>query len=197
MPYLKKAEPRFKHPKKKLLFAVLAGLVIVSLLAGGWLLQSKRNNTSPAQAGTKAADSIKYAPATPQEKQQAEDRKDEIIRDQAKAEEAANAPKTSSGKKAVTPVITYATYKDGMAEIQAYIPGLFEDGGSCTLTLTQASQTVTKQVPALANVSTTDCQRFNVPRADFPASGTWKVIINYSSTTAEGASSQNTTLEVQ
>lgn len=178
--------------KKRLLVL----LVFVLLIAGasGYILWQKRQSSdvadSPAPPGT-----IKYEPATEQEKQETERHKDQLVENQKKAEQE-NAGRPADGKKAVTPVITLAQYGGGNATIQAYVPNIYEEGGSCTATLKNGGKTVTKQSSAFPNATTTDCQHLTIPRADFPMAGKWTVSITYTSAISEGTSNQNTSIEV-
>jgi hypothetical protein len=169
-------------------------VVLVLLIGGLSVYLYKRhyaNHVAASPVSSNPADHIKYAPATAEEKQQSEQKKDDIVKAKSEADKS-----NSDGKKAVEPVITLANYSNSSATIQAYVPGIYEDGGTCTAVLTQAGQSVTKSAPAFANATTTDCQHFSIPRSEFPAAGTWTVKVSYGSSTAEGSSTQTSSIEV-
>lgn len=184
------AAPSKKSHAKRWVIAV----VIVLLVAAGAYFSWRHFIYKPAPIGPKVYNnSVNYAPATPEEKQQSEDSKDTIVENK---NNSTNQPTTPSGKKAVVPSITLAQFSDGSALVQAYVSGIFEDSGTCTAILKSGSQTVTKQAPAFANATTTDCQHIEIPRSQFPASGTWSVNVSYSSPNAEGTSNQTQNITI-
>ena len=78
----------------------------------------------------------------------------------------------------------------GTISVVAEVADISEDGGSCTLIVTQGS--VTKQVTAKAesNVTDTQCYPLNLPYAGF-ASGEAKFEVKYDSSYYVGSSSGN------
>jgi hypothetical protein len=102
-------------------------------------------------------------------------------------------PQKLSGKKQVQPVVSYAGYVDEktnrqQVEVDAFVPGILEEGGSCTLTATKDGQRVSITSTGHNNVSQTRCDNFVVDRSRFPTSGTWSVVVAYESTTSQGVS---------
>jgi hypothetical protein len=85
--------------------------------------------------------------------------------------------------------LTFAEWDDSSASVQvnAFVGGLVEDGGTCTLTLTRGADTRTAAVPSSADAATTICPSMTVP-GDQLGSGTWQARVTYSSATATGAS---------
>lgn len=106
-------------------------------------------------------------------------------------EVATDAPMTAvapSGS-GVSVVLTYFGWNPATAqvEVDGYVPGVLEAGGTCTLTLTQGANAVTASVPGTPNVSDTDCGGAAVPR-DQLAPGAWSAVLSYRSATADGSS---------
>jgi hypothetical protein len=100
---------------------------------------------------------------------------------------ATDAPATTSGDQ-VQVVLTYASFDAASGTVQAngFAAGLIEDGGTCTLTLTQGGDTVTATSTAAADASTTSCGLLET--AAGLAGGTWDAVLTYSSDNARGES---------
>lgn len=123
---------------------------------------------------------VNLDPPTEEEKQQAQNRKDEIV---TQSESQSSPPVSPDGKKQVTPVITSADEN----AVRAYIPGIIEDGGTCTATLAKSgSQTVTVSSEGVANVSQTVCAP-SISDKNL-SSGQWSVVLSYSSSKSGGKS---------
>ncbi len=83
----------------------------------------------------------------------------------------------NTSKKSVTPVITSAD----SSRVFGYVPGVVENGGTCTFTFSGNGNSV-KKSQGVADVSKTIC-------ATTPPSGSgWSVVLSYTSSTASGAS---------
>jgi cytoskeletal protein RodZ len=171
----KKRKNKLTKLSKSLVIVVLVLVLGVGAYA---LLHNKQNGSSSSsnKSGNSSPNSnINYGPPTDAEKQETQSHKDELSQNNPPSP-----PPTSSGKKAVTPVITSATH----SQINAYVPGIFEDGGTCTATLTKGSNKITKSSQGFANVSYTSC----VPIDVSASGGTWTITVVYNSKTAEGSS---------
>jgi hypothetical protein len=144
-------------------------------------LNESKNNETQASLET-----IKESPATDQEKAESQTVKEEL----------ANNPNTpvvgSDGKKQVNVVVT--DYSPSV--VGSFVEGVVEDGGSCTATFKQGTLSFTKTVSAIANVSTSQCERIILNSSDFPAKGAWSTSITYSSPSANGVS-QSVTINVE
>lgn len=185
------AKSKVKHLQRLKLTnrRAIAVILVVSLLSIGVLVWARKDNPTPnstdnTTAAAENGEYINYGPPTEEEKQQAEDRKNEIV---AQNENQNNYPQTPSGKKQVTPVITGADNSN----VRSYISGIVEDGGSCTATFTKGSEVVTRTSAGLADVSTTVC----APSTNL-SPGSWKVVMSYASAKAEGKS-QPYNLQIQ
>ncbi|SEU00094.1 hypothetical protein [Geodermatophilus poikilotrophus] len=86
-------------------------------------------------------------------------------------------------------VLSFAVWDPATSSVQAsgYVSPLVEDGGTCTLDLTQGDRTVSVSSAALADATTTACTDLVVPGEDL-AAGTWVLQLHYASDTAEGTS---------
>ncbi|GAA4745667.1 hypothetical protein GCM10023328_29860 [Modestobacter marinus] len=88
-----------------------------------------------------------------------------------------------------TVVVTYSGWVDDTAavELGAYVAGVVESGGRCTLTLTSGSATATTEVTAEPDASSTSCPTMAVPGAEL-APGSWQAVVAYESASASGRS---------
>jgi hypothetical protein len=163
---------------------IIAVLTVLILSVSGYLLVKARNS-DPAQPSSiiTTDSSINYGPPTEEEKAQAEKHKEDLT-----GQMAENSESGSSGKKQITPVITNASQSGQDITVNAYIEGIFENGGTCTVTFTKGSQKITKTTESSADASTTNCKPLMVGRSEFNEPGDWQVLLTYSSSTAEGTS---------
>jgi len=86
-------------------------------------------------------------------------------------------------------LLSFSGYDDttGSVEVDGYLPGVAEDSGTCTLTLTRDAVTVTAAVPGTENINDTDCGGAAVPRAQL-SPGTWTAVLSYSSSSTRASS---------
>lgn len=161
----------------KNLLLVLLGLVIIVIVASGtWYWNAQNNKQQPAQSDN--TEKINLDPPTEEELKETEEHKKNL------GDSANNPdlPTDANGKKIVTPVITTVT----ASQVNAFVPGVFEEGGTCTATLTKAGQTITASSTAFQNVSYTSCAPIALTAQASP--GTWSAVITYSSSTSQGSS---------
>ncbi|WP_375399767.1 hypothetical protein [uncultured Amnibacterium sp.] len=95
--------------------------------------------------------------------------------------------------RAVQPFITSADWDAAAATLQvgAVVPGVVEQGGTCTVTATSGgvSRTVTAQASATAQA--TGCEPLRIPGSQLSA-GRWKVVVVYASARSGGTSAPRT-----
>lgn len=170
------------NSKKIKLVTIIALFVLLGSVA--WVLNSpNQQNTTSTDTPTEKTSidqmpssiSPNLDPPTNKEKQQTEDYK------KALAETNNTSTNTTpSGKKLVYPVITSANHE----EVRAYVSGVIEDGGTCTATATKGSQVKTASSLGAGDASYTGCGPISL---SLP-SGTWSVVVRYSSASYEGKS---------
>jgi hypothetical protein len=124
---------------------------------------------------------VKLTPPTAQEKAQGNENKSTIVQ-----QEQQQTTQTPAGtKKQVTVTITNASN----SSVNAFVSGVFEDGGTCTATFTQGSTTITRTATAFSNVSDTQCPPIT---PNLPNANQWSVVVSYSSAAAQGTSPSQT-----
>jgi cytoskeletal protein RodZ len=189
MKSLREQKKRKNFLKKKAVIITGIAVAVLLLVGGGfyaWQRQNASIPTAPTVAENEAAVKTETEP-----QQEAAPAANNESSESAKNGESAPAPATSNGKKQVTPSITFAGYADGakqQVEVDSFVQGALEDGGTCTMTATKGGQKVTAQSTGRANVSQTRCENIIVDRAKFPSGGTWSVVVTYESATASGSS---------
>jgi len=159
------------------LLAVVMGAIIV-LSAGAFVWAKYDNNQSgleePAESSDTSPDgsnSVNLNPPTDEEISETEQHKQQLAQND----------NQSSGTASV--VITEASG----SVVRAYVSGVFEDGGTCTATATQDSQTKSGASTGFKNVSYTQCPPiyWNLPP------GSWTVTVEYKSDSTSGKQTTN------
>lgn len=188
-----------RRPYKKLTISVLA----IAVIAGSLIILDAFNvvdlpffkDKIKVQESTNTNNGINYGPPTEEEKKETEAFKES----QGSGNDSPSITPSVPGQiKTVTPVITSwgqnPQTKD--VEVSGFVPGVIENGGSCTVTLEKDGQKVTKSATGTANAQNVSCGLITIPFSEISA-GTWNILLSYSSSTASGSSSQNVSLEVQ
>ncbi|MGY1824784.1 MULTISPECIES: hypothetical protein [unclassified Blastococcus] len=87
------------------------------------------------------------------------------------------------------PVVTFAAWVEdtGSVEVNGYVAGVIESHGSCVLTLSRGSQSLSVENTAAPDATTTTCGLLQVAGADL-AAGTWEAVLSYRSDTSTGVS---------
>lgn len=96
------------------------------------------------------------------------------------------------------PVVTFAEWDrgTGLIEVNGYVAGVVEDGGTCTATLGSGASPVTAEAVGSADASTTVCGLI-VLDVGAVAPGTWPLVLSYVSSSQPAASvSDVVTVEV-
>ena len=177
-----KKNKKLSSNRRKAIVILVTVVAIGGAITSTVLLRKHRSNTSKkSTTNTTVQETINYAPATTQEKKDAEAHKDSLVEDAQN-----NSSQPSSGK-TVQPVITNADSRT----ISAYVPGVFEDGGTCTASFKNGGQSLAKNSSGFKNVSNTQCAPIDLDPG-FLSSGTWTVTVSYSSATASGSSTSQT-----
>lgn len=167
--------PPSKSHKKALLITL--GITVVVGVTGAVAYQRySKKDDRPA---------ITYSGPTEQDVKDAEDNKQKV--EERKDTEAQAKDNPGSQKKQVSPQITNASQLGNEVVVNGYIAGVFEDGGTCKVVFTQGARVVSKSTNAFADATTTSCVPLRIDSGEL-GTGTWSVIVSYSSQSAEGAS---------
>lgn len=188
------------HHKRNLIIAVTTVAAIVigcSVLYvyafGGNLLGWKATTTN-----TSTTKGVDYNPPTSEQKKAGSQVKQESL--DASNGKTTNqsdtppAPTPHTGSKSTVGVSITASSQNGTTyQIRSQIDTP-TDTGSCTLTLTKGSATVTKtaDIQALAKVST--CKGFDIPTSEL-SPGTWQMTLHFANDTLTGSTSGTITVQ--
>lgn len=193
--YYKLSSSPSRRPKKKLIIILT---VIILLLITGLLVANQSNNKDGRIS--KSADGASNAPGstklnldgpTEEDKKQVEDNKQKLVEQAVEAQK-----KPAPGKKQVVPTIVDAGQYEQVIEVRAFIPGIYEAGGTCKVTFSKGSDSFIRVIDAVQDATTTRCKTLNVARGEFTSKGSWLAIVNYDSPAAAG-DSQPKTFQVQ
>ncbi len=171
-----------KNSRKALLISGVC-LIVVVVAAGTYVYVHNKNQSKIKDTtGQINPDDINYSPPTETDKAEVDANKQNVSNQINNDNQA-----PASGQKQVTPVITSPVPSPGtnstQTRVTAYIPGIFEDGGTCTATI-KGAKTITQTSSGFKNVSTTDCEPMNISLTP----GQWTITLSYSSATAKGQS---------
>ncbi len=178
--------------RKKLPLKLIVPILIIAIVAAGILIYKNRENspvttTTADVAQPEEEPKIDLNPPTEQDREAVDQHKEDLGNQQP------TPPSTSSN---VTPIISSANDLGDSIEVRAYIPGIVEASGTCTLTLTKDSQQVTATSAGVDNVSQTICTPLYVNQSELSL-GTWSVTVSYKSAKSAGTSTQKSVVEVK
>ena len=179
-PYL--ANKQRAGRKRTAILLVLMVTLLAAVIFGVKAFVSRSDKT--ATTGN-SGETINYAPATEEEKRQADQHKESLAKQQ---EEEQNQP-PASGTKNVTPIITDAGQYGDKVEVRAYVPSVVESGGKCTFTFKKGSSQVKRTIDTIPGPQSTQCDTVTVPVSEFPSKGTWALTVSYASASSSGTSS--------
>lgn len=174
--------------RKKMYFSI-AGAMLV-LLVGTFLFVRSRNHTStvPSPATKTLADgsTVNLAPPTEEDKKAVDQHKEDLSN---------SSTPPASNTQNVTPIISSSGQFGDAIEVRGFVPGIFEDGGTCKANFTLNAASISKQSAAVKDATVTRCTNFSIPRSEFSA-GTWTLTLEYASAAHQG-SSETTKVEVK
>ena len=169
-------------------------ITIVAVVAAYVYFRINDPTTTDNSYPVDQSDGINFNPPTDEEKQRADENKQRIQ----EREDAINeAQRADNGEKQnVTPAFSYIGKYGTQIEVGSYVPGIYEEGGTCTAKFSRNAETFSRSVQAVKNVSSVDCPVIAVPVSSFPSMGIWSVTVSYNSTNASGES-ETRTVEVK
>lgn len=178
--------------KRRLLIGVCICIVIACVSIILAISGSNKHTVKLITSSSNHKSTINLDPATQTEKEDSDSHKADIVKSE-------NSPPTVSSS--LTPVIDFAGYNNpsdpsSQIEVDAHVPGVIEDGGTCTLSASLSGVNFTKTVSAVRNAQYTSCPAFLLNRSDFNSSGDWIIKVSYSSSKYSGFSAPQT-LKIQ
>lgn len=149
-------------------------------------LQTRKDNLDPKT--TSDSGYVNLAPPTQEEEAAGDEQKQKNETEQTK-----DPQPSTSGQKQVKPIISSAgqfnSVQYGNAiEVRTLITGVYESQGNCTAIFKLGSSVIERSTEAIQDATTTRCDVVVIPRADFPSSGNWELVVKYTSPTSSGES---------
>lgn len=176
-----------KNGSRKKIYIALAVVLLIAI-AGIILLVHNNNETSkqpPQSASTKLENKLGKEQSDKKGSSSASTSPSGTKQSTGDTQAGTSNPVTTGPN--VTPVITYFGKTDGRIEVDAFVPAIVENGGTCTLTITSNGGVVSNQTkPAYINAQATNCENFFVDSSG--SSTAWKAVVSYSSPTHNGSS---------
>lgn len=167
----------FRHfSYRKILLSLLAVFIIAFTAIIFSRDDSPQSPASLSPVSSSSQPTKEFSPPTDAEKKEADQRKETLI----------SQPEASSDnttKKKVTPIITYA---DSVG-VNAFVPGVFEENGTCTATYLKDDNKITASSKGFQNSNYTSCAPIKLNGA-LSLKGEWNVSVKYNSNNAGGVS---------
>lgn len=176
-----KQSSKIKPRSRKFIYFTLL-VVGISALALVYI-QLRPTSTSKTLQNHATSETINFDPPAEEEQKAGDDQKQEII----------NGEETSTPPTTANVVIIDASQYDDQIEIRAFVSNIIQDG-SCSIVATRGSLSVTRQVAAAKDATTTQCMPVTIPRSEFLSSGTWNLTVTYTSSDITGKA--NKTIEL-
>ncbi|HET6746729.1 MAG TPA: hypothetical protein VFH06_01330 [Candidatus Saccharimonadales bacterium] len=187
-----------KNTKK---YFIAAGIIIVLVVAGlatyvlafkGTLFGWPHQNTSD--------NSTSYSKPSEEQIKAGNDTKKDTVDSESKPSSGSNTdhptspdtPSQSGSKTTVSMTITAANQNGSVFQLRSFISTI-TNSGTCTLTLTQGSRSVTKTAGVQAAASTSACKGFDVPVSELGA-GVWQASLHFENESVTADASQKITV---
>ena len=174
--------PRKKSNKKKLI-AWLVIIVIILLVAAGFLyLKYGLNHATTQQSpSTNKQSSLKSAESTTPNQTNTKP-------SDSQSNGGSGTTSPTNNKVTVDVTIVDAAQYQSNIEVRAYSSDV-STTGVCTFTFTKNGYSdIVRQTNGNVNSSTTACSELTIPASSFPTTGTWSLVVTYSSDSAQGSS---------
>lgn len=181
--------PIYRHPW----FYVAIVLAVAALVFGMWFAFFRNNSKTPEPLVDTSNNSI--GTVTPSE---AKSKSENIEKEDENAETGKKQTPTQydgedpNSLEEITGYISYSAVNQDHLSIRLTI-NQFLTSGTCNLTMTSGSSTVTKSAEVIGNASTATCQGFDIPLSELP-SDNWNISIKITSGDKTGTITGDTTL---
>lgn len=175
--------------KKKIPTITIYTLILIGILSVsyfGYAYVSKSLWPFQKQEDTPAG-MINYDPPTQEEVDNSQAAKDRLLEEQAKQDNESKETNSDSNKKRVTIGVSYADVINGSLEIRAFTADVINGDGTCTAIVKKDEKVITKTVPSFIDATSTICEPIYIPELQL-ATGTWSIVVNYTSPTHTGTS---------
>ena len=179
---------RRKNKKIALIITAIIALIIgYGVFAGAtnnWPFNSSGNSQ---ESSDQEVNDVNYDQPTEEEVENSQDAKKRLL-EESDDEQPQPSSSSEANKSPASVTISYADVIDGQLEVRAFTGSVIEGTGKCTATISKSgSQTITREVPAFIDASSTICEPIYIHKSQL-STGTWSVGVSYSSPTHQGSS---------
>jgi len=184
-----RAQPQ-KSKKALIITTVIVAVALVGYGATAYsmsLWPFPSNSTNSTETGE--PNTVNYGPPTDQETEDSQNAKKDNYNNSNPDENGANVSNGDtpvSNKTSVNVGVSFADIFESNLEVRAFTNGVVQ-AGTCTVTVTKDSKTVTETSGAFIDASSTQCEPVMIPKSKL-SSGKWSVTVTYSSDSAYGVS---------
>lgn len=176
--------------KKVVIISVVSIVILGSIAAITLRVNSNNGADSKTQSKPISTDGTNYNPPTEDEKKETEQFKKDQEAKQNSDSQQTESPTQKSGNANI--VISSLQSTDQSVRVSGFVGNVFEDGGTCTLTLKLGNQKVTGTTEGIADVNKTSCPEILISRTNIPNAGQWTAVLSYSSPKISGSSASQT-----
>jgi hypothetical protein len=175
-------------PRRRFLapFVIITILIVAGVLTFFFRPESKMATPQPSVE----IDTINFDPPSEEVRQETEENK-KTLGDKPSGDTTNPTPAN------VTPIVVDAGQYDQLVEVRAFVPGIYEDGGTCTATLTKQNLKLVKQSGAFKDATTTQCHPIIINRSEFSEAGMWTLVLSYAHSSGSNGSSAPRDVEVR
>lgn len=175
---------------------LVATFCTILIGAGGLVVYKVRSGNTANQdtPGSRTPGNTIYSPTTEEERKETEQFKKELEANQNSASQPTN--QSGQGKITATVVITSLQFVEQTVKISGFVSNVFEDGGTCTLSLSATGQTVEATSQGVADVNKSSCPEISIPKTSLKSGVTYTAKLSYTSSAASGTS-QSQTIQVK
>lgn len=170
-------------------------LIAITIIAAFWFKDNRDQvrdvvapQTTSFEPDPAIQEKIDYSPPTEQDKKESD-----AVKEQTANEDSSTPPRSSDGRKVAYPTITGAYVESGEISVFGFVGGTIENMGVCTYTFTNGSVSKEQTTEGIADATTTRCKPLIIP-SDYLGTGTWSLVLKYSS---NGYTGNSSTQEIQ
>ncbi len=178
-------------PKKNTRAYVIVAAVVVLLAVGGVFAYKQYSDSNNTVARDKSGTSLERSQEELDETKRIQDNPEDSKQQTGSDAVAEPAVDSSTGKRSVNVVLTSTGAENGEVDASGFVSNIVEEGGTCRFTFAQNEKTISKTTTTAVNPTSTTCLTVRFDENEL-GPGEWKVIIQYSSSSAAGTSNEGT-----
>lgn len=169
---------------------IVVASVVLAAIVGVSAYALYLNNSSDDQKKSSQETNLEKTDAEKEATQNLKDNPEEKLENNQNDTPSTPEQSSSTGKYTVNVLLSTAGIYNGKVNAGGLVTDRVEEGGTCTYTFVNGSETVSKTTDTLINPTSTSCKAINFSSDELPSNGIWKVKLSYSSASSEGVSNE-------